>query len=127
MKDNEATMLKVGLTGGIACGKTVVRRMLEARGAFTVDADGIVHELFRVDSKLAREVASLDRLSHWRVILRVGIGSPPESEFTRLGEEADARVRARKLDEGLEVLTGLWTGRPCSLLWEHYRLDDATL
>lgn len=33
----------VGLTGNIATGKTVVRRMLEQLGAYTIDADGLSH------------------------------------------------------------------------------------
>jgi alkanesulfonate monooxygenase SsuD/methylene tetrahydromethanopterin reductase-like flavin-dependent oxidoreductase (luciferase family) len=63
--------------------------------------------------KLAREAASLDQLSGGRLILGVGIGTPPE-EFARFGEEPDSRIRAEMLDEGLEVLTGLWSGEPFS-------------
>lgn len=33
----------IGLTGNIATGKSVVRRMLEALEAFTIDADGLAH------------------------------------------------------------------------------------
>lgn len=33
----------IGLTGNIATGKTVVRRMLEHLGAYTLDADGLSH------------------------------------------------------------------------------------
>jgi dephospho-CoA kinase len=33
----------IGLTGNIATGKSVVRRMLEALDAFTIDADGLAH------------------------------------------------------------------------------------
>jgi dephospho-CoA kinase len=38
-------MLKVGLTGGIACGKSAVRRELASLGAFTVDADQIARDV----------------------------------------------------------------------------------
>ena len=38
-------MLKVGLTGGIASGKSVVGEMLVARGAHLVQADRIAHQL----------------------------------------------------------------------------------
>jgi alkanesulfonate monooxygenase SsuD/methylene tetrahydromethanopterin reductase-like flavin-dependent oxidoreductase (luciferase family) len=76
--------------------------------------------------KLARETASIDQLSGGRLILGVGLGGPPDQEFTRLGEDADDRVRAGKLDEGLDVLTGLWSGEPFSYQGEHYRLDDVT-
>jgi probable F420-dependent oxidoreductase len=76
--------------------------------------------------KLARETATLDQLSSGRLILGVGIGEPPE-EFSRFGEEPDARVRAGMLDEGLAVLTGLWRGEPFSFSGEHYRVEDALL
>jgi dephospho-CoA kinase len=38
-------VLKVGLTGGIACGKSAVMAMFVARGAHTVNADAIAHQL----------------------------------------------------------------------------------
>jgi dephospho-CoA kinase len=34
----------IGLTGNIAMGKSLVRRMLEHLGAYTVDADGLAHQ-----------------------------------------------------------------------------------
>jgi dephospho-CoA kinase len=33
----------IGLTGNIGTGKTVVRRMLEHLGAYTIDADALSH------------------------------------------------------------------------------------
>ena len=39
-------MLAIGLTGGIASGKSVVRRRLEERSVKTLDADLVVHDLF---------------------------------------------------------------------------------
>jgi probable F420-dependent oxidoreductase len=76
--------------------------------------------------KLAREAASLDHLSRGRLTLGVGIGHQP-AEFSRFGEEADARVRGRMLDEGLEVLTGLWSGEPFSFSGEYYQIERALL
>ncbi len=38
-------MIFLGLTGPIACGKTTVLRLLEARGAKGIDADALVHDL----------------------------------------------------------------------------------
>jgi dephospho-CoA kinase len=49
-------MLKVGLTGGIACGKTVVRRRLAELGAYTIDADVTVHELMMPGTELTLEI-----------------------------------------------------------------------
>ncbi len=40
-------MLKVGLTGGIACGKSMVANMFAARGAHVVKADDIAHQFLR--------------------------------------------------------------------------------
>ncbi|NWF68524.1 MAG: dephospho-CoA kinase, partial [Chloroflexi bacterium] len=34
----------IGLTGNIAVGKSVVRQMLQHLGAYTIDADGLVHQ-----------------------------------------------------------------------------------
>ncbi len=40
-------MAYFGLTGGVACGKSTVARMIEELGARTIDADLIGHELLR--------------------------------------------------------------------------------
>ena len=41
-------MYVIGLTGGIACGKTTVSDVLRSEGAAIVDADAIAHELSRL-------------------------------------------------------------------------------
>ena len=76
--------------------------------------------------KLARETVSIDRLSEGRLILGVGLGSPRDLEFERFGEEGDPRIRAKKLDQGLDVLTGLWSGEPFQYRGDQYRLDEVT-
>jgi alkanesulfonate monooxygenase SsuD/methylene tetrahydromethanopterin reductase-like flavin-dependent oxidoreductase (luciferase family) len=73
---------------------------------------------------LARQAVTLDHLSGGRLTLGVGIGYPPRSEFERFGEDADAKVRAQKLDEGLAILDGLWSGEPFSFEGQHYRLQE---
>ena len=40
-------MLRVGLTGGLACGKSVVAKMMVARGAHVIEADAIARDLMR--------------------------------------------------------------------------------
>jgi dephospho-CoA kinase len=50
-------MLRVGLTGGIACGKTAVRRRLEERRIPTLDADAVVHGLLRSGTAVTRRIA----------------------------------------------------------------------
>ena len=49
-------MLKVGLTGGIASGKSVVGEMLVAMGAHLILADQIAHELMQPGEPVYQEV-----------------------------------------------------------------------
>jgi alkanesulfonate monooxygenase SsuD/methylene tetrahydromethanopterin reductase-like flavin-dependent oxidoreductase (luciferase family) len=78
--------------------------------------------------KLARETVSLDHLSGGRLILGVGSGFSEiiDAEFVRFGEPSDPRIRAERLDEGLDVLAGLWSGQPFSFHGQHYHVDDVT-
>lgn len=73
--------------------------------------------------QLARQTATLDVLSGGRLILGVGIGSPAYGDFGIFGEPQDARTRADLLDEGLDVLAGLWTGEKFSYSGEHFTVD----
>jgi len=75
---------------------------------------------------VAGQLANLDQLSAGRVICTVGLGYA-ESIFTSLGEEGSAQVRAKKLDEGLQILTGLWENEPFSFEGEYYTVKDVTL
>lgn len=73
--------------------------------------------------EVARQTVTLDRLSGGRMVLGVGLGEPP-SEYTAVGRTADRTVLASMLDEGLEVVSGLWTGQPFSHHGAHYSFDD---
>jgi alkanesulfonate monooxygenase SsuD/methylene tetrahydromethanopterin reductase-like flavin-dependent oxidoreductase (luciferase family) len=74
--------------------------------------------------KVARETATLDRLSGGRLTLGVGLGSDRfASEFSITGEELDDRRRARMLDESLEILAAAWSGEPVHHRSEHYTVD----
>lgn len=76
--------------------------------------------------KLARETASLDQLSGGRLVLGVGTGGLGglTVEWANFGEELDLRTRAAMLDEGLEVLTGLWSGKPFTYIGQHYQVQE---
>jgi alkanesulfonate monooxygenase SsuD/methylene tetrahydromethanopterin reductase-like flavin-dependent oxidoreductase (luciferase family) len=77
--------------------------------------------------KLARETVTLDHLSGGRLILGVGLGDPAGLEFTDFGEAGAAQIRAQKLDEGLDILVGLWSGEPFSYTGTHYTLSNVQL
>jgi alkanesulfonate monooxygenase SsuD/methylene tetrahydromethanopterin reductase-like flavin-dependent oxidoreductase (luciferase family) len=62
--------------------------------------------------KVARETATLDRLSHGRLVFGAGLGGPRDAEFDAFGEEGDDRARAERLDAGLDLLRELWSGAP---------------
>jgi dephospho-CoA kinase len=49
-------VLRVGLTGGVACGKSTVARMFANLGARIVDADTIAHELYRPGEEVYQEL-----------------------------------------------------------------------
>ena len=73
--------------------------------------------------QLARETTTLDRLSGGRVILGVGIGSPRYADFGIFGEPSGQRERADRLDEGLDVLAGLWSGERFNYAGQHFTID----
>ena len=63
-------MLKVGLTGGIACGKSTVAEMLKEKGAFLIDAD-----------QLAREVVEPGQPAFQEIVQWLGEGVVAEDGF----------------------------------------------
>lgn len=75
---------------------------------------------------LASTITTLDLLSSGRVVLGAGLGGV-DSEFSSLGDPADPRVRAERLDESLEVMAGLWSGEAVHHKGKHYAVDGVTL
>ncbi len=51
-------MLKVGLTGGIAAGKSAVGEMFRQRGAHVIQADEVSHQLMQPGEPVYREVVA---------------------------------------------------------------------
>ena len=76
--------------------------------------------------KLARETTSLDLLSEGRLVFGVGIGFPTDVEFGSFGEVADEATRGEMLDEGLEILTGMWSGDRFGYEGKHYQVEPFT-
>jgi alkanesulfonate monooxygenase SsuD/methylene tetrahydromethanopterin reductase-like flavin-dependent oxidoreductase (luciferase family) len=73
--------------------------------------------------KVARESVTLDHVSNGRFVLIVGLGTPDDAGWGRVGEPTDRRTRAEKLDETLEILTGLWSGERFGYDGKHYRFE----
>jgi alkanesulfonate monooxygenase SsuD/methylene tetrahydromethanopterin reductase-like flavin-dependent oxidoreductase (luciferase family) len=76
--------------------------------------------------QLARQTSTLDYLSQGRLIFGAGLGFK-EEDFLAVGEDATARVRAEKLDEGLALLRLFWQGAAFSFAGKHYQMRQAQL
>lgn len=76
--------------------------------------------------ELARQTVSLQNFSGGRLILGVGLGEPAEWDFRYFGLETSPVLRAEKLDEGLTILAGLWSGEQFSFAGKHYSLEPMT-
>ncbi|QXJ23419.1 LLM class flavin-dependent oxidoreductase [Actinomadura graeca] len=78
----------------------------------------------RRPAKVARETATLDRLSDGRLTLGVGLGSDRfAGELSKTGEQLDDRRRGRMLDESLAILAAAWSGEPVRHRGEHHVVD----
>ena len=81
-------ILRVGLTGGIASGKSTVRELLAALGCHTIDADKLVHELYEPGNAghsalvatygrvILREDETIDRVK----LANIAFASPDEAK-----------------------------------------------
>jgi len=86
-------MLVVGLTGGIATGKSTVARMLQERGAAVLDADALVHELQAPGTEVFRAI--LDAFGP-EILTADG-----RLDRGKLGARVFAEPEARRILEGI--------------------------
>jgi dephospho-CoA kinase len=123
-------ILRVGLTGGIASGKTTVSGFLTDLGAHVIDADRIVHDLLGSPGETRDEIlarfgdavraadGSIDRKALGALVFRDAearralnaivhprVRAETERRIERLAREGGARVAV--LDAALLVETGL--------------------
>jgi dephospho-CoA kinase len=90
-------MLKAGLTGGIAAGKSVVGEMFVALGAHLVQADRIAHSLMRpgeavyneVVRHFGREILNLDLSVNRAKLAEVAFGPATAPEGQRVSRIAE--------------------------------------
>ena len=75
--------------------------------------------------KLASETTTLDNLSGGRVILSVGLGAL-DTGAEKFGEVTERKTRAELVDEGLDILNGLWHGQPFNYEGKHYKIRETT-
>jgi dephospho-CoA kinase len=110
------TLLRVGLTGGIASGKSTVRELLAALGCHTIDADRLVAELYEpgraghaalvatYGEQILRDDRSVDRVK------LAGIAFSDPSEAKKLNALihpiviAETEERLAKIGEGIAVV-----------------------
>jgi len=74
---------------------------------------------------LAKELASLDRLSGGRLLPGVGLGAPVPAEHRAFG--VDRRARAGLFDEAVALMRRLWTEDDVHHDGEHFHVDGVTL
>lgn len=75
---------------------------------------------------LAQSAATLDLLSGGRFVFGAGLGGIPD-EFAAFGEDSAQRVRAERLDEGLDLLRHLWSGDRVDHEGRHFTAKGVTL
>ncbi|MDR6553305.1 dephospho-CoA kinase [Paenibacillus qinlingensis] len=85
--------MNIGLTGGIACGKSTVSRMLVSRGALLIDADQIARDVVEPGSPVLEQVAA--------AFGQAVIGRDGSLQRKMLGEIIFGSPEARQQLEGL--------------------------
>jgi dephospho-CoA kinase len=115
-------MLVVGLTGGVASGKTSIARILGEEGAYLIDADQIARDLVQLDTPAWRELVKVfgkgilqeDGTIH-RKRLAAKVFSDPEQRnllnkilHPRIGAEINKRAKeiGQKDPDAIVVIDG---------------------
>ena len=87
-------MLRVGVTGGMACGKSVVGEMLKQRGAHFIQADHIAHQLMapgqpayeEIVRRFRRDILKQDKTIDRAKLAQAAFGAPGGSRIHELNE-----------------------------------------
>jgi alkanesulfonate monooxygenase SsuD/methylene tetrahydromethanopterin reductase-like flavin-dependent oxidoreductase (luciferase family) len=71
---------------------------------------------------LAKQIVTLDHLSHGRAVFGVGLGFPAEDEFGAFGDVTDLRTRAVRTDEALEIIDQVLRGQRVDHDGQHFQV-----
>jgi dephospho-CoA kinase len=78
----------IGLTGNIACGKSLIGELLKERGILVLDSDDVVHDIYKndelVQTKIQKEFGTLDR---------------KQISIQIFGDTREAKDKRKKLEE----------------------------
>ncbi len=100
-------MLKVGLTGGVACGKSTVGEMLVERGAKLIKADEIAHQLMQAGHQVyvdvvhhfGREILNSDGTINRPKLAQAAFGGGRVEDLNRLVHPAVIAEQERWMEE----------------------------
>lgn len=73
----------------------------------------------------AKACATIDVLSNGRLLPAFGIGSARSRDYVATG--TNTRGRGKRMDEGLEIISRLWTEASVTFSGEFYQLDEAAI
>lgn len=79
----------------------------------------------RHPTPVALQAAMVDRMSKGRLILGVGIGGEDPNEWWACG--VDPKTRARRTDEGLQILRSLWTNEETTFDGKYFKLKGVRM
>lgn len=79
----------------------------------------------RHPTPVALQAAMLDQLAKGRLILGIGIGGEDPNEWWAAG--VNPRTRARRTDESMQVMRGLWTQPQVTFEGKYFQLQDVAL
>ncbi len=74
---------------------------------------------------MAKSCATIDVLSGGRLLPAFGIGSARSRDYLATG--TPTKGRGKRMDEGLEIISRLWTEPSVSFSGEYYQLDEAAI
>jgi alkanesulfonate monooxygenase SsuD/methylene tetrahydromethanopterin reductase-like flavin-dependent oxidoreductase (luciferase family) len=112
-------------TPGIAVADPWITTAAIAQGTARIRIGMLVTPLVRRRPwVVARETATLDRLSDGRLVVGVGLGDDGWGEFSSFSEASDQPTRAAILEESLILLRRFWSGK--EVLWKgkHFSVES---